>query len=276
MKTAIREGRSRGVRAAGFVASYFDAWNQADAEGVADHLTRNGTYCDIPLNQQLTRKALVANLEDFFSHEHSRYDMVGEALSSETTIAFQYRVTPLDSRGGKPVGSPWFGAEFMNIDSDAAVRIADYYEISTDSENPARTTSSVSASIKYARSGLGEQEMENYKERLGLLMRSEKLHLRSDLTLPKLAVMVDCSVNHLSQVLNAGFGMSFFDYLNAYRIEEAKQMLCTRQGATHAILDIPFAVGFNTNSAFYSAFKKSTGQTPAQYRRAWVNAGDRD
>ena len=151
------------MRAAGFVASYFDAWNQADAGGVADHLTRNGTYCDIPLNQQLTRKALVANLEDFFSHEHSRYDMVGEALSSETTIAFQYRVTPLDSRSGKPVGSPWFGAEFMNIDCVAAVRIADYYEISADSENPARTTSSVSASTKYAVPGWASRRWETIR-----------------------------------------------------------------------------------------------------------------
>lgn len=249
------------MHTADFVASYFEAWNQADAAGVADHLTRNGTYCDMPLNRQLTRNALVANLVDSFSHDHSRYELVGEALSGESTIAFQYRVTPLDSSTSKPAGCPWFGAEFMTVNSEAAVRIADYWEISANSADTART--------KYARSGLGEREMEEYKNRLGGLMRSEKLHLRSDLTLPRLAELVDCSVNHLSQVLNAGFGMSFFDFLNSHRIEDAKQLLSGQQGGQHAILDIPFAVGFNTNSAFYSAFKKSTGQTPAQYRRAY-------
>jgi AraC-like DNA-binding protein len=256
------------VRAAGFVASYFDAWNQADAEGVADHLTSNGTYCDIPLNRQLSREALIVNLCDSFSHNHSRYELVGEALFGESTIAFQYSATPLDLETGKPSGSPWYGAEFMNVNDAAAVRIADYYELTQDTPDTARTTSGASAGNKYARSGLRSEEMEEYKARLRVLMRTEKLHLRPDLTLPTLAGMVGCSVNHLSQVLNAGFGMSFFEFMNTYRIEDAKRMLAEQDGEGRAILDIPFAVGFNTNSAFYSAFKKSTGQTPAQYRRA--------
>ncbi|MCZ6828989.1 MAG: AraC family transcriptional regulator [Gammaproteobacteria bacterium] len=252
------------------MASYIDAWNQCDAEAVADHLTQNGTYCDIPLNQELTRKALVADPAALFAHEHYRYELVGEALSSETTIAFQYKVTPLDPTGSQGTGNPWFGAEFMTVNSKAAIRIADYYEISPDSVDPVRVSSSEQASTKYARSGLGNQQMEKYKSQLVALMHTEKMYLRSDLTLPKLAVLVNCSVNHLSQVLNAGFGMSFFDFMNSYRIEDAKRILGGEQTGSHAILDIPFAVGFNTNSAFYSAFKKSTGQTPAQYRRTRI------
>ena len=53
-------------------------------------------------------------------------------------------------------------------------------------------------------------------------MDHEKLYLEPDLTLPILAKRVDCSVNHLSQVVNAGFSMSFFDFLNSYRVQEAK------------------------------------------------------
>jgi AraC-like DNA-binding protein len=62
--------------------------------------------------------------------------------------------------------------------------------------------------------------------------------------------------------------MSFFDYLNRYRIEHAKELLSGMHGQSGAILNIAFAVGFNSNSAFYAAFKKRVGQTPAQYRRA--------
>jgi AraC-like DNA-binding protein len=98
-------------------------------------------------------------------------------------------------------------------------------------------------------------------------MQSQKAFLRSDLTLPKLAKAVDCSVNHLSQVINSGFGMSFFDYLNQHRIEHARELLTRLDGQSSVILNIAFTVGFNSNSAFYSAFKKCVGQTPAQYRR---------
>ena len=86
--------------------------------------------------------------------------------------------------------------------------------------------------------------------------------------MPKLAGLVHCSVNHLSQAVNSGFGMNFFDFLNSYRIEEAKAMLKQNDPQAQAILDVSFAVGFNSNSAFYAAFKKATGQTPAQFRRA--------
>ena len=99
-------------------------------------------------------------------------------------------------------------------------------------------------------------------------MQSQQAFLRSDLTLPKLAEAVDCSVNHLSQVINSGFGTSFFDYLNQHRIERARELLTKLDGRSNAILNIAFTVGFNSNSAFYAAFKKCVGQTPAQYRRA--------
>ena len=98
-------------------------------------------------------------------------------------------------------------------------------------------------------------------------MEQEKMFLQAELTLPKLARMVNCSVNHLSQAVNAGFGMSFFDFLNSYRISEAKVLLSQPELQSNAILDVSFAVGFNSNSAFYSAFKKMTGSTPARFRQ---------
>ena len=98
-------------------------------------------------------------------------------------------------------------------------------------------------------------------------MRSQRLYLRPDLTLPELAKAVGCSVNHLSQVINSGFGRSFFDYVNRYRIDRAKELLSELDGHADSVLNIAFSVGFNSNSAFYTAFKKAVGEAPAQYRR---------
>ena len=100
-----------------------------------------------------------------------------------------------------------------------------------------------------------------------MIMLEQQAYLRPDLTLPRLADAVGCSVNHLSQVINAGFKMSFFDYLNQHRIQHAKVLLGNLDDQNAAILNVAFTVGFNSNSAFYAAFKKCVGQTPAQYRR---------
>ena len=110
--------------------------------------------------------------------------------------------------------------------------------------------------------------MNKHKQRLDQVMQSQKEFLRPDLTMPKLADSVGCSVNNLSQVINSGFGTSFFDYLNHYRVDHARELLADSAHQRKAILNIAFEVGFNSNSAFYAAFKKFVGQTPAQYRRS--------
>ena len=110
--------------------------------------------------------------------------------------------------------------------------------------------------------------MVSYKQRLAELMNVEMTFLKPDLTLPVLAACVDCSVNHLSQVINSGYGMSFFDYLNHHRVDYAKQMLSNQDDRLQSVLNIALAAGFNSNSSFYTAFKKASGQTPAQFRQS--------
>ncbi len=251
------------MRAADFVESYIDAWNHHDPQAVADHLTADGIYRDVPENAQRTHDELIVTLEVFFADHPHRYELIGDILSNGNTIAFQYRMCPRRDRGGAVRG-----AEFVTLSGDAAVSIVDYYD-RPDIES-AETVTSASRAMKYAKSGLGEEQIRDYKLRLEHAVQSGQLYLRPDLTLPKLAAELDCSVNHLSQVINAGFGMSFFDYINRYRIERARELL-TSLDAQSAVLNIAYSAGFNSNSAFYAAFKKYVGQTPAQFRRSQAN-----
>lgn len=257
------------MHATEFVHSYIDAWNHSDAEGVAEHLVKNGTYCDMAQHTQTSRDGLVENLLRLFAREHHRYQLLGEILANDNSIAFQYQSTPLD--GSTEEG--WFGAEFMTIKGDGAIKIADYYDPMHTVKSPS-TAGNGAPALKYAKSGLSSTQMEKYTGQLSELMDMDKVYLESELTMPKLAEMMHCSVNHLSQAVNSGFGVSFFDFLNSYRIKEAKSMLSDHDPQAQAILDVSFAVGFNSNSAFYAAFKKSTGQTPAQYRRSFMAVVD--
>jgi len=245
------------VRASDFVASYIEAWNHHDAQCIADHLTKDGTYYDVPGDQLHPKPELVKYLSDFFSRDQHQYSLVGEVVSGENTIAFQYRVDAEVEELSEP---PSLGAEFVTLEGDHAVRIADYYKQSIELK-------SRSEADKYAKSGLNEELLESYKVELTELMENERAYLNPSLTLPKLSSMVRCPINHLSQVINAGFGMSFFDYLNRYRIDEAKRLLTDNTDPQPAILTVAFEVGFNSNSAFYSAFKRSCGKTPACFRQ---------
>lgn len=257
------------MRTTHFVASYFDAWNHCDAKGVADHLTADGIYCDIPRNERRSHDDLITDLTDFFSNYPHHYELVGDILTNGNTIAFQYQFSPLAESGKDEPEAPLCGAEFMMLNGDAAMTITDYYD-TPGMPRPsqlARLTSHEADKNKYAKSGLNGEQLQGYKRRLDEIMRVQQAYLQPDLTLPKLADAVNCSVNHLSQVINSGFGMSFFDYLNQHRIQRARELLGDLADQSSAILNIAFTVGFNSNSAFYAAFKKCVGQTPAQYRR---------
>ncbi|MCH8135092.1 MAG: helix-turn-helix domain-containing protein [Proteobacteria bacterium] len=246
-----------------FVESYFDAWNHRDPMGVADHLVDDGIYRDVPENFQKTRSELITSLDAFFAEHRYRYELIGEVMTSRKFIAFQYRLSSSDNG----FAGSYCGAEFMTLSGDAALQITDYYEV-PKLVRSVRVTADRSLKHKYAKSGLNATQLEEIQCRLETIMHSDQVFLRSDLTLPKLAAVVDCSVNHLSQVINSGCGMSFFDYLNQHRIEYAKNQLGACGSNNCAILNVAFAAGFNSNSAFYAAFKKCIGQTPAQYRRA--------
>ena len=244
------------MRAVDFVASYIDAWNHQDPNCIADHLTHDGEYFDVPTARHHPKPELTQYLSDFFSENDHHYALAGEVMTGENTIAFQYRGT-FNVSGGDSI--TWFGAEFVTLEGDQAVQIADYYKYPQEE--------SQEVADKYAKSGLSEDQLETYKNKLSNLMEQERIYLNPSLTLPKLSSMVHCPINHLSQVINAGFGVSFFDYLNSYRIGEAQKILSDQLDPPPAILTVAFEVGFNSNSAFYSAFKRACGETPAQYRR---------
>jgi len=117
---------------------------------------------------------------------------------------------------------------------------------------------------KYQRSALNEQDAANIAQKIETAMQQDKLFLDASLSLQKLAKHINTSPNYISQTLNESLGANFFDYINQYRINEAKYQLTH---TTDTVLDIAMNVGFNAKSSFYTAFKKEVQQTPSQYRK---------
>ena len=124
-----------------------------------------------------------------------------------------------------------------------------------------------SKSKKYEKSSLTSENSEKYLNKLLNIMETEKPFLNNDLTLQKLAEMLSVSQHHLSQIINEKLNQNFFDFINSYRIEEAKTLLLDKRGELLTILAISEEVGFNSKSAFNVAFKKYTSMTPTQFKK---------
>jgi AraC-like DNA-binding protein len=120
---------------------------------------------------------------------------------------------------------------------------------------------------KYSNSGLSEEEIKLIIIRLDDVMEKQKSYLDPEITMDKLADIINCSRHHLSQVLNACLQKSFYDYINTCRVEEAKLLLADIARANYKISSIAYDAGFNSLSAFNEVFKKLTGVTPSQYRK---------
>ena len=126
---------------------------------------------------------------------------------------------------------------------------------------PERGTGTVG---KYARSALDADRMQKLGDRMAHLMRSQVLHRDPGLSLRGLADKVGASPNYVSQTLNDHLGVSFFDFVNGFRVDEAETLLRTTD---RSVTDIALEVGFNSRSTFNAAVRKHRGLSPTEMRR---------
>lgn len=121
-----------------------------------------------------------------------------------------------------------------------------------------------------------EQEPEGHKdkikpemiEQLAHYMEHEKPYLTPALTLEKLASQLRLQPRLLSNIINRHFDCNFFEFINSYRVEEAKRMLADKKYDDKNMLDIMLDVGFNSKATFNTLFKRKSGMTPSEYRKS--------
>ena len=103
------------------------------------------------------------------------------------------------------------------------------------------------------------------KEKLLLFMESNKPYLKSDLKISELANSLSVPYYQLSQLINDEFSVNFYDFINKYRVEEAKKLLI-EDTRNFKILAIAYEVGFNSKATFNRVFKKITSFTPSEFK----------
>jgi AraC-like DNA-binding protein len=124
---------------------------------------------------------------------------------------------------------------------------------------------------KYRNAKLTEEKKHQIISEVLRQMEVEKIYSDSSLTLSFLAKKTGIPLRFLSQIINEEFKVSFSEFVNAYRIKEAECLLLNN-GDEFTVQQIMYDVGFNSKSAFHTAFRKYCGCTPKELQQKAVAA----
>jgi AraC family transcriptional regulator len=80
-----------------------------------------------------------------------------------------------------------------------------------------------------------------------------------------LANLVELSTYHFARAFKRSFGVPPHRYHTTRRIERARSLLSDPRTS---VAEVASKVGFSGASAFAATFRRTTGQTPTDYRRA--------
>lgn len=84
------------------------------------------------------------------------------------------------------------------------------------------------------------------------------------ITLGDLARHLGLSKSYCSKYVHRMMGVSFVDYLNTVRVNNAQRMLAF---SSDSITDIALKTGFTSSQSFCRTFRQKTGMSPSQYRQ---------
>lgn len=105
-------------------------------------------------------------------------------------------------------------------------------------------------------------QQQKMKAQLEKMMAKDKLYRSADLCVSDLVKRFDTNASYFYYFMRDVMHTSFFDYVNGYRVEEAKELLIKGDKVDYIIM----RVGFNSDTTFRRAFKRVTGQTPTEWR----------
>ena len=117
---------------------------------------------------------------------------------------------------------------------------------------------------KYAKSTLQKHQENEILARLSEIMINQKPYTSTDFTIGTLAELANISIHHTSQAINSAAGKSFNDFVNYFRIEDAKTIL--RSSTPVKMESLAYELGYKSKSAFFISFKNLTSVTPSKFR----------
>ncbi len=112
----------------------------------------------------------------------------------------------------------------------------------------------------YQKSRLTGFSIAELKSELDFFISESQSFLNPDLKSQDLASEIGLSASQLSELLNLYYDANFNQFINLHRIQYAKEIIESQSDLS--VLEIALQSGFNSSSAFYSAYNRITGSSP--------------
>ena len=120
---------------------------------------------------------------------------------------------------------------------------------------------------KYKGTKLSDKQKQELIENIIYLMENEKYYRSEQFTIRDFALQLNSNRNYLSQIINEYFQTNFTNFINEYRVKEARQLLMDKNYNQYTLEAIGNMVGFYSKGTFITSFKKFTGVTPSFFRK---------
>ena len=102
-----------------------------------------------------------------------------------------------------------------------------------------------------------------YRAKLEQWMETEKPYLNPEFRLNDLRQILPLNRTYLSQLINAEYDCTFYQFVTNYRIEEAKRLM--KEKPDLKMQDIAEQCGFSSPVVFSRIFVRETGETPSEW-----------
>jgi AraC-like DNA-binding protein len=125
-------------------------------------------------------------------------------------------------------------------------------------------------SLKYTKQNLSETTRKEYLKKIEEYFVLRKPYLEESISLSEISAKIGISSHHFSMTINIEKNRNFYNFINDYRIEEAKKILEDKNISSTTILEIAYKSGFQSKSVFNRVFKQITGKSPKDYRSSFL------
>jgi AraC-like DNA-binding protein len=249
------------------VSRYLTYWKQADIDGLVSMYDRSMQYFDLPSGEVINYKDIKDYLNETFALKTNQQLDLQDPIFVEGNCAFIYwlqRFAASSSGADKMVNVN--GVELIVFRGEKITSIHEFYDYRDTPFDDESNSMETPHSEQIVKLGLEEGQLQQIAEEINAYFNDESSYLDPELNLGRVSEILGYTRNQVSYVINHVLGHTFYDLVNTRRIEYVIRQM--KNGTNRSVMELAINSGFNSISRFYSAFKKHTGMTPAQFKRS--------